>query len=419
MAAVGAVPFSRDAAPTRPALRRGLRRAERRRTVLAALLVAPSAVFLLVNFAAPIALLLTRGFVEREIPEAWPATTQALRQWDGSGLPPGSVVATFIDELRATRSTARLSGAANRLNYDVPGLRSLLMRTAATLPAVINTDPLEALVAIDARWGEREIWAAMRRAADNPSSFYFLAAFDRRLDANGDVQRVPDDQAIFVALLARTFWISAVVAALCALLGYPLAYVIAHLRDRPARVLLILVLLPFWTSVLVRTSAWMVLLQERGLINDLLLSLGLIASPLELIYNRVGVYIAMTHVLLPYFVLPLYSVMKRVHPLSLRAALSLGASPTQAFWRVYFPQTLAGAGAGALIVFILALGYYITPALVGGADDQMISHFIAFYTNQSLNWGMAAALSLVLLGATLLLLLLYGRIVGRHELAMR
>jgi putative spermidine/putrescine transport system permease protein len=418
---VASLPMTRAANPAadHPVLRRALHRAERRRTWLAIALIAPLAVLLLLNFFVPIGLLLTRGITEHEVPDAWPRTVAELREWSGAGLPDQRIVGAFLSELEASNASGKLSAAANRLNYDLPGSRSLIFQTAAALPATTGEDALAALTAIDARWGERKTWAAIQHAAGPYTSFYLLATLDLRLDADGNIARTPPDQAVFVSVFARTFWISAVVVALCALLGYPLAYVMARLPDRYANPLLILVLLPFWTSVLVRTTAWMVLLQDRGLVNDLLSHLGVISRPLELIYNRAGVYIAMTHVLLPYFVLPLYGVMKRVPPFTMRAALSLGATPLQAFWRVYFPQTRPGVAAGALIVFILSLGYYITPALVGGAADQMISYFIAFYTNQSLNWGMAAALSLVLLLATVLLLLVYWRVAGRRELAMR
>ena len=246
-----------------------------------------------------------------------------------------------------------------------------------------------------------------------------LASVDRRLDADNHVVKVPAERRVFVQVFARTFWISAVTALLCVLLGYPLAYLLANAPERIANLLMILVLLPFWTSVLVRSTAWVVLLQTHGLVNDALMGLGLISHPLQLVYNRVGVYIAMTHVLLPFFILPLYGVMKGVQPHAQRAALSLGAHPVTAFWRVYLPQTLPGVLAGSLIVFILALGYYVTPALVGGAGDQLISGFIAFYTNQSLNWGMAAALSLVLLTATVVLVAVYGRLLGRRGLEWR
>lgn len=406
-------------AAARPTLRRALLRSERRRAWIAVAMIAPLATFLLLNFFAPIGLMLTRAITEREVPAAWPTTAAAMREWQGKGLPDERIVRRFVDELAASNAGGKLTAAANRLNYDLPGARSLILHTAAALPLPASAAPLAALIEIDARWGEPRTWAAIRHAVGPHTSFYLLATLDLRLDANDEISRMPAKRAVFVDVFARTFWISGVVAVLCAVLGYPLAYVMARLPKRYANPLLILVLLPFWTSVVVRTTAWMVLLQDGGFINGLLMKLGLIAEPLQLIYNRTGVYVAMTHVLLPYFVLPLYGVMKRVPPFTMRAALSLGATPLQAFWRVYFPQTRPGVAAGALIVFILSLGYYVTPALVGGADDQMVSYFIAYYTNQSLNWGMAAALSLVLLLTTLLLLLVHWRIAGRRELAMR
>lgn len=410
---------SEDSSTGDSALRRALHRGERRRSWLSLALIAPLVLFLVANFFAPIVMLLARAVTDREVTEAWPRTAAALREWHGEQLPDEGIMRLFVEELAAARARDKLSAAANRLNYDLPGARSLVLRTASALPVTAQSAPLAALNAIDPRWGERRTWTAIQQASGPYTPFYLLATLDLRRDADGEILRTAANEAVFIDVLARTFWISAVVALLCAVLGYPLAYVMAGLPERYANLLLILVLLPFWTSVLVRTTAWMVLLQDRGLINELLTRLGVIAEPLELIYNRSGVYIAMTHVLLPYFVLPLYGVMKRVPPATMRAALSLGATPAQAFWRVYFPQTRPGVAAGALIVFILGLGYYITPALVGGAADQMISHFIAFYTNQSLNWGMAAALSLLLLFATSLLLLLYWRIAGQRELAMR
>src|SRR5262249_16779054 len=191
---------------------------------------------------------------------------------------------------------------------------------------------------------------------------------------------------------------------------------LATARERVANLLMILVLLPFWTAVLVRTAAWLVILQREGMVNGLLRRLGVITEPLSLIHNRTGVYIAMTYVLLPFMILRIYGVRKGVWPVAVRAALSLGARPLVAFRRVYLPQTLPGVSAGCLLVFILAIGYYVTPALVGGADDQMISYFIAFYTNQTLNWGMAAALGVILLGITLLLYVVHSRLSGAVSL---
>ena len=241
---------------------------------------------------------------------------------------------------------------------------------------------------------------------------------DLRRDADNSITGGPAEQRVFRDVLGRTLWISAMVTLVCLALGYPVAYVIAAQPPGRAAMLLFLVLLPFWTSLLVRTAAWVVLLQREGVLNSLFLSLGLVHEPLKMIFNRFAVYVAMVHVLLPFMVLPLYSVMRGIPPSYVRAASSLGAKPFTAFRRVYLPQTLPGIGAGCLMVFIQALGYYITPALVGGADDQMISYFIAFYASRTVNWGMAAALSATLLVLVLILYGLYHRIVGIDKLRM-
>ena len=222
----------------------------------------------------------------------------------------------------------------------------------------------------------------------------------------------PPEYRIYVQVFVRTIWLSALVTILCLLLGYPVAYLLATLPTGTSNLLMILVLLPFWTSLLVRTTAWVVVLQREGVLNDLLLFLHLISQRVQLIFNRFGVIVAMTHILLPFMILPIFSVMKTISPAYVRAAQSLGATPFTAFWRVYFPQTVPGIGAGGILVFILALGYYITPALVGGPTDQMISYFIADHTQRSLNWGLASAMGTILLGGVLAMYLIYNRIVG-------
>ena len=360
-------------------------------------LVAPLLLFLLATFIGPVLMMLARGVTNPELPAAWPQTAAALRQWDGGGPLPDSAARTLAAEIGASSRAGTLSRVANRLNYDVVGTRSLVYRTADRLRQGASVNSFDDLARIDGRWRDRQVSAAMRHAATPTTSFYLWAALDRRVDADGAVARVPPVQAVFVDILMRTFKISAAVALLCALLGYPLAYLLATIPPRRANLMLILVLLPFWTSALVRTTAWVVLLQSEGVVNGLLQSIGLIDAPLALIYNRLGVYIAMTHVLLPFLVLPLHGVMKGIGRDEMRAASSLGASPLRAFLKVYFPQTLPGLLAGMIIVFTISLGYYITPALVGGGADQMVSGSIAFYTSQSLNWGMAAALSLLLM----------------------
>jgi putative spermidine/putrescine transport system permease protein len=356
--------------------------------------------------------MLARGVGDRELATAWPQTAAMLRDWDGAGLPADAIAPVLASDILASRRAGTLNLVANRLNYDRVGSRSLVYATADALEAGAAPATLADLARLDGRWGERGQWATLRHAAGPTTSFYLLAAVDRRLNADGAIERVEPEQRVFVEILLRTFKISAFVALFCALLGYPVAYLLATLPARLANPLLILVLLPFWTSALVRTTAWIVLLQTEGVLNNALVSVGAIETPLALVYNRLGVYIAMTHVLLPFLVLPLYGVMKGISAAEMRAASSLGAAPWRAFLRVYFPQTVPGLAAGMIIVFTLALGYYITPALVGGGGDRMLSESIAFYTNQSLNWGMAAALSLLLL-LPLALMLFAGRYLVR------
>lgn len=375
-------------------------------------LLAPSFIFLLLTFVLPVALMLLRGVSDPTLREVWPESTAALEAWNGERLPPDSTARIVARDIAASHRNGTISRVANRLNYDQPGSRGLLYETAARLPDASSINGISDMARVDPRWGDFEIWTALRNATGPATSFYLLAALDRRLGADGRVYTVPPEQRVFTDIFLRTFKISLVVSLLCGLLGYPVAYLLAHMPPGRANLLMILVLLPFWTSALVRTTAWVVLLQTNGILNTALLGAGLIDQPLELIYNRLGVYIAMTHVLLPFLILPLYGVMKGIDPATVRAAASLGASPFRAFLRVYLPQTLPGIGAGLLIVFTLALGYYLTPALVGGGGDQMISASIAFYTNQSLNWGMAAALSLLLL-IPLVVLALAGRTLPR------
>jgi putative spermidine/putrescine transport system permease protein len=276
-----------------------------------------------------------------------------------------------------------------------------------------DTPPFkEKLIALDSRWADREHWAVIQRSAYPYTDYYLLTSVDRKRNAEGAIVNVVSNEAIFLDVFWRTLWISAVVTSACLILGYPVAFLLASLPLRISNLLMLFVLLPFWTALLVRTTAWIVILQREGMLNSALLWLGVTSKPIELIFNRTGLLIAMTHVLLPYMILTLYSVMKSIDPLHMRAARSLGANGFTAFRRVYLPQTLPGISAGCLIVYILALGYYVTPALVGGAKDQMVSTFIANYTNVTLNWGQASALAVLLLLIVAVLFLFYQRVVG-------
>ncbi|MFP5340844.1 MAG: ABC transporter permease, partial [Gammaproteobacteria bacterium] len=274
------------------------------------------------------------------------------------------------------------------------------------------------LIEQDGRWEELPYWQAIAKNSSRWTPDYLLAAVDLKRTPQGEIVKVAEDEAAFSDILLRTFEMSAVVTFFCLLLAYPLAYWLSTLPERKANMLLILVLLPFWTSVLVRVAAWIVLLQSGGLINSALMGMGLIDKPVELVFNRLGVYISMVHILLPFMILPIYSVMKNISPSYMRAAVSLGCHPFASFWRVYFPQTLAGVGAGCLLVFIISIGYYITPALLGSPNDQMVSYFVAFYTNTTINWGMATALGGLLLLATMLLYVIYSWLVGASRLRL-
>lgn len=216
---------------------------------------------------------------------------------------------------------------------------------------------------------------------------------------------------VYLTVLGLTFRTAAVVTLVCLGLGYPLAYVLVHVRPRLSRLLLIVVVLPFFTSIIVRTYAWMVLLGRNGVVNQYLLALGLTRDPLPFLYNQTGVLIGMSYVLLPYMVLTLYSVMRGIDRGLIRAAHNLGASRLQAFRRIFLPLSLPGVAGGTLLVFILSLGFFITPALMGGPADVMIAMLIEREVEFTMNFAFASALAAVLLGITLVGFLLYNRLV--------
>lgn len=288
-----------------------------------------------------------------------------------------------------------------------------LQRAATAVAGFAPVDLRAAFAGIDAGWGQMPVWTTIQTFSDPYTAGYFLAAVDLQLTPHG-IEQVDDTQRIYLTLFQRTMVLSLTIMAFCVILGYPIAYLLSNLPLRTSNMLLILVLLPFWTSLLVRTSAWKVLLQQQGVINDLLVWAGLVADDarLAMMNNQVGTVVAMTHILLPFMILPLYSVMKTIPPSYVRAAKSLGATNWTAFWRVYFPQSVPGIGAGCILVFILSIGYYITPEIVGGRTGIFISNRIAFHISDSLNWGLAAALGSILLALVLVLYWLYDRIVG-------
>ena len=383
-------------------------------------LVLPLAGFLLVFFVAPLAWLFSLAVREAEVPRALPRTLAALQGWQHPEPLPPPLWSAFAQDLVEARAASTLADAARRLNYEVGGVRSTLMRAAREAGGAPPDQAFDAafFAAVDPALASAAFFAAVQRAQGPVSAYYLLAAVDLARDEQGRIERTPESQRIYLDVLLRTLSISATVTLLTLLLGFPVALLLTQVQPRTADWLMVLVLLPFWTSLLVRTAAWVVVLQKEGMVNSLLMTLGVIGEPLTLIYNRTGVLVAMTHVLLPFMILPLYSVLKGIPPQYMRAAASLGAPPATAFLRVFVPLAAPGVAAGSLMVFILAMGYYITPALVGGGSDQMLSYFVATYTTDTGNWGLAAALGLLMLVTTMALYVVAHRLSGGRVMAV-
>ena len=383
-------------------------------------LVAPLLIFVGVTFVAPLVTMLMRSVHDPVVADALPETLALLDAWDGEGRPPEPVYAAAVRELERASAERTLGQVAGRLNRVESGLRSVVTGTARGLSRGAAASAREAMIALDSAWADPATWHAIRMTGERFTSRHYLNAVDLQRLPEGSVASQPEERRIYLRLFWRTLVVSGVITLLCLLLGYPIAHLIANAPPRRANLLLVLVLVPFWTSLLVRTTAWIVLLQTQGVLNDLLVAVGLVNDDgrLAMVYNMTGTIVAMTHVLLPFMVLPLYSVMRAIPATHMNAAASLGATPLQAFLHVYWPQSLPGVGAGALLVFILAIGYYITPALVGGSDGQLISNMIAYHMQTSLNWGLAAALGGVLLVGVTALYVLYDRLVGVERMGL-
>lgn len=372
-------------------------------------LVMPLMAFLLVFFVWPPATMIATAVTDGTVRGVMPQTASALADWDGESAPGPELRAALAADLRAPVDSLAFGDAVRRLNSEMSGFRSLMSRTANAVREAPEGETPD-LVAIDKRWGEPEYWRAIERTMPLYTDRYLLASVDLERDASGSIAAVDAGVSANRQIMIRTFVISASVTLLCAAIGLPYAMIAAASTGWVRAVLLIAVLLPLWTSLLVRTAAWFILLQNEGLINDALVAIGVTAEPIQLIFNRTGVVIAMTHVLLPFMVLPIYSGLLAIPKNLMPAAASLGATRFKAFWYVLLPLAFPGLMAGSLLVFMVALGYYITPALVGGAEDQMISSIIAFFAIGTANWGMAGALGLILLVVTTVLYFVYGRL---------
>ena len=343
----------------------------------------------------------------------------ALEKWDGESVPGEPLFAAIYKDLNSAQKI--MTGkSSTRMNYEKPGWKGLIRKSVRVFKKIDGPPYQEALIKADERWGEVGFWQSLVLMKDPRTMGYYLNSFDRRFDVDKNITLQPEERRVYVMLWWRTLLISLIVTVGCLLLAYPVAHLLATLPLRYSNLLMICVLMPFWTSLLVRIVAWMVMLQQQGVINDVLVWTHLLSDEnrLPMMYNFTGTVIVMIQILLPFMILPIYSVMKTIPPSYMRAAQNLGASPSLAFLRVYMPQTLPGIGAGVILVFIVAIGYYITPDLVGGKDGKMIGNMIAYHMQKSLNWGLAAAMGTVLLGGILVLYWIYDKLVGIDNLKM-
>jgi putative spermidine/putrescine transport system permease protein len=419
---VGAMPDKSNPITTADGtpLKTSLRRAERKKRIKGFLFLVPPLVFITITFIFPIASMLLRSVYIAEVKDLLHHTVASLENWDGQGVPGESTFYSMAQEVLLLKANRSLGKVALRLNYEKSGMRSLLNKTARKVKRVEGDTYKEKLLSIDKRWGDREYWAVIKRLGKGVTAVHVLASFDLKLDADNKIVSQPEELSIHSTIWLRTLWVSLSLTGLCILLGYPVAYLLATLPLKTSNLLMICILLPFWTSILVRLTSWIVLLQKEGVLNDILVWIGIISDEnrIRMVYNMTGTFVAMLQVLLPFMILPLYSVMKTIDPSYMRAARSLGANPAKAFWEIYVPQTLPGIGAGGILVFILAVGYYITPALVGGATGQLISNFIALHMSKTLNWGLAAAMGTILLMVILAIYWLYNRLIGIENMKL-
>ena len=404
-------------------LKISLVRAQRRSKIIAFSMVLPLLIFILIAFLIPIADMLLLSVDNSITKDILPKSVQTLQSWDETSgeLPDEFIFAAMVEEIKKAKAAREHTKIGSRLNYESSGFSSLFRKAGRKVKKIKKPPYKEALIKSDKRWGEIKTWQVIKQFSTEYTDGYYLAALDfKRNPTTGNIESLPKKDSIYLKLFWRTMLLSSLITFLTFIIGFPLAYMLATVSTRLSNILIIFVLLPFWTSLLVRTTSWIALLQQEGVINDFLVLVGLIDNEgrLAMIHNATGTVVAMTHILLPFMILPLFSVMKTIPKSYVRAAVSLGAHPWKAFWKVYFPNTGAGIGAGSILVFIIAIGYYITPALVGGSSGTFISNRIAYHISNSLNWGLGAALGVILLGIVLALFVLYDRIVGINNMKL-
>jgi len=403
-----------DGVPLKESLQKSLRRSK----IRAMMLVGPPLLFLLFLFIIPIGNMLTRSVDDKLINQVLPSTFEAFEAWDKVSEPDESMFAAVYTDMKNADKTD-IGKASVRMNYAKPGWRSLVKRTARKIKKM-EPPYKEAFLKADDRWIDNEYWLSLGIMKDKRTMGYYLNAVDRTYDFDKNVIHVKEERKVYNLLWWRTIQVSIIVTLACLLLAYPVSYLLATLPMRISNLLMICVLMPFWTSLLVRIVAWMIMLQQNGVVNDTLVAAGILSDEnrLSMMYNFNGTIIVMTQILLPFMILPIFSVMKTIPPSYMKAAQNLGATPTLAFIRVYMPQTIPGIGAGCILVFIVAIGYYITPELVGGKDGRLIGNMVAFHMQRSLNWGLAAAMGTILLIVILILYWVYDKIIGIDNMKM-
>ena len=402
--------YSSDGLP----LEVSLKKAERRNKLRALFLVAPLFLFLVITYLFPIGDMLFRSIDDRMITSMLPKTYKSMEQWDGKELPEEPVYAAIYEDLSFLKKNKTYGKIIARLNYEKGGFSSLIKKTVRKINKFEKGNYKEQFIKVHKRWGQIEYLRALKNTAPKYTVAKYLKGVDLLFDEDRNIIQVEESRRIHKILWVRTFNVALWVTVFCFILAYPISHLLATLPMKYSNLLMICVLLPFWTSLLVRTSSWMVLLQQQGPINDLIVMLGIAPNDdrPELMYNVIGTFVAMTQILLPFMVLPIYSVMKTISPSLMRAGKSLGGTPFMAFRKVYFPLTVPGIGAGCLLVFIIAIGYYITPALVGGASGTLISNTIAYHMKSSLDWAFASALGTMLLVGVLTIYWIYNKLVG-------
>ena len=395
-------------------LEESLKKAEKKNKVKAFLLVAPLLTFLVITYIFPIGQMFTRSIDDKMITNMLPKTFKAMEKWDGQELPPEEVYASFLSDYKVLVKNKTQGKLGQRLNKEKNGFNSILKKLKRKMKKFEEGNYKQQIISVHKRFANVEYWRAMKRTAPPYTAIKYLKAVDLYTDENGSIVQVEESRRIYKKLWVRTLEVALFVTIFTFLMGYPIAHLLATIPMKYSNLLMICVLLPFWTSLLVRTASWMILLQQQGVVNDFFVLIGLVAdnNRPEMMYNKVGTYVAMSQILLPFMVLPLYSVMKTISPSLMRAGKSLGGTPFVSFWKIYFPLTISGIGAGSLLVFILAVGYYITPELVGGASGKLISNQIAYHMKQTLDWSFASAMGLMLLGGVLSIYWIYNKLVG-------